>query len=175
MEEVGKVSSGDTSQIEGAGAVRMLRDLKILRVLRIFRVFRFFEELRVVIASITGSMRSLFWTFVLLFCVVYASSIGILMMVTSYDDAYEGKERAHRIEWFGSMEDTMIMLFQTCMGGLSWAEVMTSFRALSFVATAVYAFYISFVFFAVLNVITGVFLEQAVKASANDRDSLAAK
>merc|ERR1712216_1069207 len=55
--------------------VHYLRLMRIVRITRLIRVLRLLEELRQIIASILGSMRSLGWTLVLLFMVIYMVGI----------------------------------------------------------------------------------------------------
>ena len=59
-------------------------------------------------------------------------------------------------EYFGNLGLTMLSLFMSISGGVSWENVISPLKEVSLVWVVVYLFYISFTYFAVLNVVTAV-------------------
>ncbi|CAE7812204.1 CCR3 [Symbiodinium sp. CCMP2456] len=80
-----------------------------------------------------------------------------------------GKEVANIFRWspWASKE----VLFMSVSGGLDWGYASDIFIELeSYYAAAGYLFFIALVALAVLNVVTAVFVEYAMKMAADDRD-----
>ena len=67
--------------------IRILRLGRLVRVVRIVRVVRLFRALRTLVASLMGTLKSLFWSFLLLFLVIYI--FGILFTDIALDHAVE--------------------------------------------------------------------------------------
>ena len=67
--------------------IRVLRLGRLVRVMRIVRVVRFIRALRTLVASLMGTLKSLFWSFLLLFLVIYI--FGILFTDVALDFAME--------------------------------------------------------------------------------------
>jgi hypothetical protein len=62
--------------------VRLLRLLRLIRIVRIVRVVRLMSELRSMVHSIMGSLKSLFFTMILLALLVFVMGIFITQLVT---------------------------------------------------------------------------------------------
>ena len=56
--------------------------------------------------------------------------------------------------YFGSLADSMLSLFMSISGGVSWENVVTPLKAVSVAWVFLFLFYVSFTYFAVLNVVT---------------------
>ena len=55
--------------------MRLLRLGRLVRVVRIVRVVRLFRALRTLVASLAGTLKSLFWSFLLLGLIIYIFAI----------------------------------------------------------------------------------------------------
>merc|ERR1719171_2932631 len=64
--------------------LRIMRIIKLVRVIRIVRVFKIFRELRILLQSVTMCMRSLFWTLVMLFVVIFIFGIYLALEVAQH-------------------------------------------------------------------------------------------
>jgi len=64
--------------------MRVLRILRLIRVIRIIRILRLIGELRTIVSSIMGSLKSLIWTVILLFLVVYVTAVYFTQLVLEY-------------------------------------------------------------------------------------------
>ena len=67
--------------------IRVLRLGRLVRVVRVVRVVRLFRALRTLVASLMGTLKSLFWSFLLLFLVIYI--FGILFTDVAVEYAFE--------------------------------------------------------------------------------------
>jgi hypothetical protein len=160
-------------QDDGGMNVAMFRVLRLLRVSRIFRAFqvmRFFKELRVMLKCITSSIRSLFWcTFMLalfhfVFAVVFLNgTVGVLKDPNASMKAQEVAE-----EHFGSLGSAMISLYEATTGGRDWGELGPAVTAMGDLYYWIFIFYITFILLAVLNILTGIFVENAIAVSQKD-------
>ncbi|CAL1159234.1 unnamed protein product [Cladocopium goreaui] len=71
-------------------------------------------------------------------------------------------------KYFGSLMETMLSLFMTISDGVSWEKIISVLSSISLVWTAFFIFYVAFAYFAVLNVLTGVFCQSAIESAQND-------
>jgi len=164
-------------------ALRLLRVGRLFRVVRIIRVVKFFRSLRTLVHSLVGTLRSLFWALLLLFLIIYI--FGILFTDTVVDHLIEQesvfesltqKEKDYLLsldDYFGSLYRSTITLFQTISDGVTWnapADALTSIGDMGLFWVQLYHFYIAFCSFAVLNVMTGVFCNSAIKAAESDHE-----
>ncbi|CAE7835317.1 Scn10a [Symbiodinium necroappetens] len=70
--------------------------------------------------------------------------------------------------YFGSLIETMLSLFMSISDGVSWENVISPLLHISPVWGILYTFYVSFIYFAVLNVLTAVFCQTAIESAQND-------
>jgi len=149
---------------------RVLRVLQLVRITRLIRVFRLIEDLHTIIASIASSMKFFSWTVLLLFTVVYMFSIFFCQAYLNVDieTAPHAEDLKH---WYGCLGRTALTLFESIAGGVSWDEaVVPLMRDISPLMGVVFSFYIMGVVFALMNVIAGVFVDQAIRTAQQDKD-----
>jgi len=154
--------------------IRILKVIRMVRILRMLRVMRFFRELRLMLFSIASSMRSLFWCFVMLSLIIYIfalvfvqATIGFMSDPLLPDDTKE----CFDIHW-GNVERAMNTLYMTLTGGEDWGVMSSCFRTTSNAYYCLFVFYTGFCIFALLNILTGIFVDNAIKHSASDRDEV---
>jgi len=153
--------------------LRVLRVLRVVRVVRIIRVFRFFYELRMMVAAVMNCFRSLVWVIVLLLVTLYVFAVLFLQIATDYRaEAHGGDRIASTLEeHFGSISKGMYSLFLTITGGISWGEVADPLIMADWVYGVFFMLFICFMIFAVLNIITGVFVEGAIDRAQAEKDA----
>merc|ERR1712023_419335 len=61
--------------------LRCLRVIKMLKTLRVVKVLRFFREMRTMLASMVGSIYTLFWSMLMLSLIMYIFGIMFLQGV----------------------------------------------------------------------------------------------
>eukprot|EP00928_Gymnodinium_smaydae_P069953 TRINITY_DN538_c0_g1_i4.p1 TRINITY_DN538_c0_g1~~TRINITY_DN538_c0_g1_i4.p1 ORF type:complete len:758 (-),score=146.96 TRINITY_DN538_c0_g1_i4:2328-4601(-) len=154
---------------------RVLRLMRLVRIVRLIRVLRLIAELRTLVTSIILSMRSLLWTAVLMLFIIYTTSIYVTEMVSQ---ARSG-ESFSRIEvvhvqalksFYGSLDKTMLTLFQSITGGLDWNVNLTPLIEVSPWAAFVFSLYVAFSILAMLNVVTGIFVDSVLQSAKKDKD-----
>merc|ERR1712190_347578 len=83
---------------------------------------------------------------------------------------FEGKlDRDAIMRWYGSLPASIYTLFGAISGGWSWNVVAEPLLSISPLLGILFCLYISFAIFCVLNVVTGVFVENANTLIASDR------
>lgn len=144
----------------------VLRLMRLVRVARLLRVLRSFEELRTIVSSIASSMGSLCWSLLVLAIVNYSFSMLLAQLVT---DAQNPETLQ---PWFGGVARTMLTLFESSTGGVSWDIVIAPLMdEVSVWAGLAFCFYIAFSFFALLNVVTGIFVESTTRTAQFEREA----
>lgn len=151
--------------------VRALRILRLIRVARALRVVRFIGELRTLISSMMNSMKFLAWTLLLLLFVIYIVGIFFTQVVHDHFVNNGGTFDGVLEVYFGSLSRTMLSLFQCITSGLDWDIVAQPlWDEMSPVHAVLFSLYIAFAVLALLNVITGVFVESALLHAKADKD-----
>eukprot|EP00929_Paragymnodinium_shiwhaense_P035855 TRINITY_DN19306_c1_g1_i1.p1 TRINITY_DN19306_c1_g1~~TRINITY_DN19306_c1_g1_i1.p1 ORF type:complete len:765 (+),score=120.81 TRINITY_DN19306_c1_g1_i1:68-2362(+) len=154
-------------------AFRMLRVLRVIRVTRLLRTFQAFDDLRVIVASIVHSSTSLLWAVALLASVIYMFSIIFLQIILQVPSC-----RSHQAfkYWFPSVFRTLLTLFESIVGGVSWDVIIQPMvEDIHPAMGLLFCMYIAFALFAMMNLLTGVFVDHAMRAIREDKDLVLAK
>jgi len=152
-------------------AIRILRLMRVTKVVLTIRVSRAFRELRMMIMSCVHCVKSLFWALCLLFIVVYM--FGMVFMGACIDsDGLSDAEEGQLKSYFGSFPRTLLSLFQSVSGGIDWAEPAEALLAVGWAYAVIFCLYIALTTVAVLNIVTGIFVESATKTAKHDRHTM---
>lgn len=147
--------------------IRTLRVLRAVRAARIIRVLRLFRNLRRMLFAILACISSLAWTFVFLALVMFMFSILFVQASVQFLDGAGTPEtgddtaRADIEFWFGSLADAMLSLLAAVTGGSDWLEIRKPLAHAGRLYAAAFVVYMLFVTVGVMNVLTGVFLNNA--------------
>ncbi|OLQ09045.1 hypothetical protein AK812_SmicGene7394 [Symbiodinium microadriaticum] len=114
--------------------------------------------------------KSLFWAVVLLGLIVYVFSVLFTQIVNDelLDGNWSFEQKQQALRYFGDLYRTMLSLFMSIAGGVSWEAVLAPLEDVSHLWAMTFVFYISFTYFAVLNVVTGVFCHSAIESAQHD-------
>eukprot|EP00929_Paragymnodinium_shiwhaense_P010809 TRINITY_DN11578_c0_g1_i1.p1 TRINITY_DN11578_c0_g1~~TRINITY_DN11578_c0_g1_i1.p1 ORF type:complete len:724 (+),score=158.66 TRINITY_DN11578_c0_g1_i1:87-2258(+) len=144
--------------------LRVARMLRAVKIMRVFRMVRFARDLRLLVCCIVSSGKAFLWVCVLLMMMTYVMGVYIVQVIEESrpvlpDDEYEKLQ-----EWFGSVPRAMLSLFEALTGGVDWDDLcrplMTSITpAFGYCFT----FWMAFSVLAVLNIVTGTFVEAAIE------------
>lgn len=157
--------------------LRLLRLLKMLKMLRVVRVLKFFSTLRMMMSSIMGSFVTLFWSCLMLALMMFIFGLCFLQSLSSFlldnpkstikDSTVEGI----RAYWnsVGQATDT---LYLAITGGNDWAQLAEPIKDTGMLYYSLFIFYIAFSSFAVLNVLTGMFVDAAMKVADRDQEAV---
>jgi len=173
IEEIIRLATG-AEDYNGVGALRILRGARLIRIARIVRVLHLLRELRSMISSIVCTIRSLFWTVVLLTLVVYMYGAYLTQLVSQhgYDHPDDVAEGTTLHMYYGSVGRSLFTLFMSVSGGIDWNEACEPLMTQISPAFGFgFSCYVSFMLFSMLNVITGIFVESALKHSKEEIDA----
>eukprot|EP00746_Dinoflagellata_sp_MGD_P154865 gnl/MRDRNA2_/MRDRNA2_85082_c0_seq1.p1 gnl/MRDRNA2_/MRDRNA2_85082_c0~~gnl/MRDRNA2_/MRDRNA2_85082_c0_seq1.p1 ORF type:complete len:657 (-),score=123.71 gnl/MRDRNA2_/MRDRNA2_85082_c0_seq1:18-1988(-) len=152
-------------------AMRVLRIIRLFRAIRMIRVVRFFKDLRIMLLSIMNSFKTLFWALLLIGIILYVIGIFITQVVLEHVQGHADDDNEELMTYYGNLGTTMISLFKAISGGADWGDLADPLILhISGMFAPVFVLYISFALFAVLNVVTGVFVESALASAQEDKD-----
>lgn len=170
IEECLKYGVGDDTILGKLKILRMMRVFKLMRTLRIIRVLRVFRELRIVMMSIICCLRSLVWTLVLMFIMIYIVAVLILVELTNSSDAFDDSAHAGKLQlkFFSNLSRSLLTLFQAITGGVLWADAAEALDEVIPWMDVLWVMYVGFCVFAITNTVTGIFVDQAMKSAQDD-------
>lgn len=168
VEEGIMLVAASTESVDLSG-LKVLRTLRLARILRIVKVVRFFSELRIMVNGVIGSARSLCWALLLILLVNFL--FGVFFMQLSID-YLETKEDQALMKFFGSLPRTMMTLYQGISGGIDWYNAVEVLTPVSPICEYVFSAYVFFTVFCCLNIITGIFVDNAKALKVADLENM---
>jgi len=168
------VSSGnlETSTYLVFRSIRLLRFLRVLRVIRM----EIFRDLRLMINSMVYCVKPLTWAVLLMTLVTYAFAVVVTQEARSFlrsqspdlptsQNADVTVLQGH----FSSMFESMLSLVESILGGADWHAYFEALRQLRVMYGLIFLTYIVFGYLAVLNVVTGIFVDSSLHAARHDK------
>eukprot|EP00913_Durusdinium_trenchii_P035650 g33360.t1 len=154
--------------------LRLMRALKSLRAIRMVRSLRFFRGLRVLVRACQCFLPSLCWSMVLLgvFMTMGALMMGNLLQAFILDEALPETERYFLWERYGTAYRATYTLFEITFAGNWPVNVRPVLENASQAFVVFFVLYITVVVFAVIRVISAVFLKDTFDAAQNDAEQL---
>eukprot|EP00927_Polykrikos_kofoidii_P020934 TRINITY_DN19993_c0_g1_i1.p1 TRINITY_DN19993_c0_g1~~TRINITY_DN19993_c0_g1_i1.p1 ORF type:complete len:641 (+),score=93.89 TRINITY_DN19993_c0_g1_i1:85-2007(+) len=149
---------------------RVFRVLRFFRVLRILRIMNLMRELRTLMHSIVNSLKALFWTSVLLLLLIYTIAIYFTELVTEARVSHRSSHAGLK-QYYGTLPVTMRSFYQAITGGLDWQVMIDPLEAgVSQYMSIFICLYIAFATLAMLNVVTGVFVESVLQSAKETKE-----
>ena len=142
----------------------------MIKMLRVIRLMRFMFELRIILTSIMSSMKSLFWSIVLLIVVLYMFAL-IFVQASAFHlstNDVSDEEEADLLKHWGGIANAMTTLLASTTGGLDWKGASDPLCKIGLTFLAIFLLYIVFFDFVILNTITSVFVEAVITTSMKD-------
>ncbi|CAE7896910.1 Sodium channel protein type 10 subunit alpha [Symbiodinium microadriaticum] len=162
--------SGDSEQ--RASTVRVIKLLRIVRTLRIIKTVALFRQLRLLVTTCVASIGALFWSMVMLFLIKLGFALIICQALQSYilDESNDMDTRLEMNWLYGSFLKALYTMFEVTHAG-SWptrvrpvVDKVSPWYCIPFLG------YITLVVFAVIRVVTALFLKETLASAANDAD-----
>lgn len=132
------------------------------------------------IVAIMNCMMALFWAFCVLALVIYVFSLMMVQTMTMWRQEkietgsdIEGDTLEKVNHYFGSVQAAGLGLFMSTTGGISWVEMYEVVVLGGGIVSFAYLFFIGFFGFAVITILSGIFIEKALAASQPDREAQA--
>jgi len=162
----------DTSALSSISALRILRVARIVKLAKVIRLMSFFRELRVMIYSILGSMKSLLWLTLILGVTFYVFGITFTSGTNTYLEPAElwiNPSNEGLRDNFGTIGRSLLALYMAMAGGRSWGEYYVMMNCMPWAYGGIFLAFLTFTIFAVLNIVTGVFVDSAMRANTSSR------
>jgi len=170
---------GESSSVARESTVlRILRVVRIVKVLRIIRVLRFFRELRLMIFSIMNSMVSLVWVVLILGLMFYMFGITFTAAVYQYLDtpqSWKDEDNEILVKSFATLGRSFVNLYMAMSGGNDWEMYYECLGIVSPFYKLLFLVFITIALFAVVNIVTGVFVDSALTANCLDKNEMVAQ
>lgn len=163
------------SVIGSVSMLRILRLCRLMRLLRVVKVLRGLRELRIMLSSILSSVKPLCWVCLIFVAVLYIFGVALTAGVAEHlndTEAWDKEGSVFLIHHFGTLEGTVLSLFEAMTGGISWGELFDATQDLSPAYPMIFLSFITFTLLGLLNIITGVFVETALGNSKADQESM---
>jgi len=183
IEETLKLIADKTNMSNNVNAdqiriLRIMRILRIVRILRVIRVLHLISELRTIVSSIIGSFKSLAWTVVLLLLMIYIVSVYFTQAITEHRVELRRANQTANANvqsleyYFNSLPRTILSLWQAMSGGTDWDTLAWPLtQEVGIVTGMMFAAYIAFALLALMNVVTGVFVQTALQSAKDEEDA----
>eukprot|EP00927_Polykrikos_kofoidii_P086583 TRINITY_DN9741_c0_g2_i1.p1 TRINITY_DN9741_c0_g2~~TRINITY_DN9741_c0_g2_i1.p1 ORF type:complete len:684 (-),score=107.48 TRINITY_DN9741_c0_g2_i1:132-2183(-) len=163
----------DTAFFVDPMLLRIARLMRLARILRILRFFAVFDALHLILKSISASMMVLCWSLLLLFLVVMVSSLVVSQLVNNFmrDETRLLQDRFEVFQQWGSFTRSTETMFEITLG--NWGPPCRLLQ--NKVHEAWMVFFVGYkciIGFAVVQVITSVFIQQTFKVVAQDEEMM---
>mmetsp|Transcript_6421 Transcript_6421/g.14131 ORF Transcript_6421/g.14131 Transcript_6421/m.14131 type:complete len:291 (+) Transcript_6421:265-1137(+) len=140
---------------------------------------RSFSDVRVMIVSILFGLRSLLWAAIVMGFVMLFVSIAIMELVAaemssdgSLIRSVSAQDEGKILEFYGDMWSAAYTVYRCTTNGLDWGEAADPLFALNHLYGLFFCLFIAFAQICLLNVMTGVFVENAAQMAQRDEDTM---
>lgn len=152
--------------------LRFLRIIKLGRTLRALRSMRLFTGLRVLVAAVSSFLPSLFWSmfFLTIFIILGGLLVGTSLIDFIHDESQDLEVRRWVWQRYGTSYRATYTMFQVTFAGCWPSYVNPLFDNVSMWYALFFCIYVTFVVFAVMRVITAIFLKETLDAAGEDHE-----
>jgi hypothetical protein len=160
--------------------MRLLRFLRLVRIIRMLRVLRLIGELRTIVFSVLSCLKTFIWTMLLIALVLYIFGVFFTQVVLNHRLENPGRETMDvfgsnlndRLEhYYGNLAISVLALFMSISGGVDWENmVQPLLQEIHWIYAFLFVSFISFSVFALLNVVTGVFVDSSLRKAKEDKE-----
>ncbi|CAK9048144.1 Probable voltage-dependent R-type calcium channel subunit alpha-1E (DOE-1) (Voltage-gated calcium channel subunit alpha Cav2.3) [Durusdinium trenchii] len=178
MDVVTKANVGNSLDSSHLRVMRAVRLARALRGVRVVKLIRSIGALRSIVLAIVSTLWSLVWTLVLLVILFYVIGVILAQLVADGCTALQASDPSRTCDivagedmrYWLDVPETMLTLFLSISGGLSWVEALDPLRRISSLASFLFISYVFLSIFAILNVVTGVFCHRAIESAQADKE-----
>eukprot|EP00929_Paragymnodinium_shiwhaense_P014703 TRINITY_DN122659_c0_g1_i1.p1 TRINITY_DN122659_c0_g1~~TRINITY_DN122659_c0_g1_i1.p1 ORF type:complete len:649 (+),score=193.29 TRINITY_DN122659_c0_g1_i1:180-2126(+) len=172
LEEISSLAISGWHSWSGTGRlVVLLRLFRPVRTLLTMRSAHSVSALRTLVLSILEPLSSLTWVMVLLLIQTFLVGIPLTQWATNYKLSNTDEDVDENLEeFYGTLDRTMLALYETLSEGIHWGDVKTPLEKVCTVwAAPVFVLYSGFSLYAMMNVVTGIFVESALSTAEEER------
>lgn len=160
------------SQDQQSNSLRVVKLMRIVRTLRIVKALAVFRQLRLLVGTCVASIGALFWSMVLLLVLKLGFALIICQALQGFivDTNADLDARMEMNTLYGSFLKALYTMFEVTHSG-SWpAVVRPVIEKVSPWYAAFFLTYLTLVVFAVIRVVTALFIKETLASAANDAD-----
>merc|ERR1719440_776983 len=152
---------------------RLARIFKVFKMLRAFRAAKLFSELRILGKTVFASLFALFWSAVLLAFVIVCSGLFMAQTVEGIivDPALDYDLRVWAYKRYGSGMRASYTMFEATLSG-GWPNYARTLVEENVGFAFFWIMYVMLVIFAIIRVITALFLKTTIKVSQDDEEMM---
>jgi len=162
--------------------VKVFRVARVGKILQAARFAKFFHGLQKIFTSMRSCFVNLLWAFLTMFLIMYVVGIMMINGVTAFveDRVLEGRRlgilqaeegAGNTIEvlnqLYGSFGKVILTLFRS-ISGTNWAVLAEPLSQVGPFFNALWVMYIGLMLFGIMNIVTGIFVDRAMKAADCD-------
>jgi len=151
----------------GFALLRVFKLLRLAKILRVVRVMKVFAPLRVLVQAIFGSFAALLWSLLLLILLEIMGAILLAQILAPVIDDETQNLQLRETIWssYGTMLRSWLTLFEITMAPGGFLQHRYLFDDVNPVVSFVIAVYVFIVTFAIIRIITALFLKETLSAS----------
>jgi len=149
--------------------------LRTLRMIRIMRFAATFQHLRLMLLAVLNSIVPLFWAIFFLVFMNFLFAIMFMQATEQYLESGNFNEALleDMLAYFNPLPKMILTLFMCISGGISWWEIGLLLEELGFGYLLMFLLFILIMFIVVLNIITGIFVNESIESARKDHDLIA--
>jgi len=151
---------------------RTMRGLKLIRILRILRLFRVFTPLRFLVLAMVESTKALLWPMVLLGIVISMGGFAMCQLVVEFvnDEDVDYEVRRWTFHYYGTTSRSVRTMYEATMSGCWPNYTKNLIDRLSSTFFIFWFGYVTLVVFAMIRVITALFIRETLASAANNKE-----
>lgn len=144
--------------------------IRTFRVMRIFKFLRLSSTLSMILTKVYGSIKALLWVMALFIMLLYVLSVCLTQGFNSSMDGRQHNENDMTEmekdvqEHFGGVGTGMYTIFASFTGGVMWDLTKKRLDYIGWWYSMLFVVFMAFSTFFMLNIITGIFVDNAVRA-----------
>jgi len=157
--------------------LRVLRLFRLAKALRVLRLIAMVKPLRVLLKSLASTMGTLGWCLLLFSVILFLFALVFVLCVTNHLKDQGGnidpKDHAELMDAYGSVATTMLTLYSCSTGGNDWEIYYKPLEKTGIVNSSLFLAFVAFTQIAVLNIILGIFVDDAMKCLLCEKEERA--
>jgi hypothetical protein len=154
-----------------ASFLRVVRLAKLGRTMRAVRVMSELKHLRAFLICLQGSFMSFFWSLVVLLVVLIIFSLFMVQILAGHV-ANGGAVSDNLSLMYGTTIASIVTLFRAATGGDDWGLQYEVISETGPMGSVVFFVFIAFTQLALINIITGIFVEAAMQTLRPDKEAI---
>lgn len=153
---------------------RVVRIIRLIRVLSSLRKVPCLRKLEHMLVAVSNTLPALAPAVMLLLLMMYMFVVffmqGLVTYLSEADVRDPNAGGDDLLQAFGSVTNALETLFLSVVGGRNWDGLLVALRRVGPLYEITFPLYVGFVTFAVLNILTGIFVDAAQQFSSMDRE-----